>query len=143
HRLAALAAVCVLAVVARPAQAVGPGVLGSVLALDSKGRPAGPVPGATIEVKDPAGKVTRAVADKFGRYKLDLPPGKYTFKVQARGFRDEDAGRGFAVVQGDGYTVHNFFLTRGKNDPGKGPPEGPISPTGLLRGRVVEKTADG
>ncbi len=140
---AALAALLALAVVVTPVLAAGAGVNGRVLRLEAMGRITGVVPGAVLEFKSLAGSVRRATADKDGYYKIDLPPGKYTYKVQAAGFRDEDAGRGITLTLSEGYAVQNFFLGAGKNDPGRRPPQPAPVPVGTLDGQVVERTADG
>src|SRR5262245_6528235 len=129
-------------VLTNPIQAAGPGVSGQVLGLNEKGLPVGNVAGARIEFKNRAGKVAASVlSDKKGSYKVDLPPGNYTYKIQAAGFKDEDAGRGISLTLSEGYAVHNFSLIRGKTDPKQKGPKLAVEAVGTLKGRVQGKTA--
>jgi hypothetical protein len=130
--------------VARPLSAAGSGVRGQVLALDEQGKLTGIVAGATIELTNQAGQVAgRATSDAQGAYKIDIAPGSYLYKVRAAGFRDENVGRGIQLKLTEGYSVYNFSLTKGKNDPNQQPPTPPTVPVGKLQGRVLEKTGDG
>lgn len=138
------AALLLLFGAALPVQAAGPGVHGRVLALDEDGKVTGIVAGATIEFKGEGGGVAAQVtSDQSGYFRADLPAGRYFYKVQAEGFKDEDHGRGIALTRSEGYAVYNLSLTRGENDPGHEPPAGPSAEIGVLRGRVLEKTRDG
>src|SRR5690242_9904188 len=86
--VAALAALMTLGV-ANSARAEA-GVNGRVLGLDEKGVPIGSVAGARLEFTNAAGQVVATGAsDQKGRYKVKLPPGTYTYKIQAAGFKDE------------------------------------------------------
>ncbi len=141
---AVLAMLLVLAVGAGRAGASGPGINGRVLGLDEKGNITGVVSGAVIELTGRAGKrAATATTDKNGFYRLDLPPGTYTYSVRAEGYKNETAGRGITLQLSDGYAVYNFSLVKGKSDPDTKPPVIPILEIGELRGRVQEKTPEG
>ena len=141
----ALAAIpLVFSLLAGIAAADGPGVHGRVFALDESGQTTGTVPGAKIEFRSLSGAArTPATAGANGYYRIDLPPGRYTYKVTAAGFQDEDQGRGIALELTDGYAVYNFSLIKGENPEQRRPPELPTVPMGYLEGRVLEKTAAG
>ncbi len=133
-----------LTMMARPLSAAGAGVRGQVLALDEQGRLTGIVAGAAIELTNQAGQVAgRATSDAEGAYKIDILPGSYLYKVRAAGFRDENVGRGIQLKLTEGYSIYNFSLTRGKNDPNEQPTPPPVVPIGKLQGRVLEQTGDG
>lgn len=121
------------------AQAAGPGVMGRVLGVDEGGKLLGTVPGAKIELKG-GGTTT---SDATGRYKIDVPPGTYPYRLTAAGYKDEDSGRGVQLQLSEGYAVFNFTLTKGKTDPKKRPKEQPEFKSGRLKGRVYEKTPKG
>jgi hypothetical protein len=124
---------------ARPLAAAGP-----VFALDEQGKLTGVVAGAKIELKTQAGQVAAsATSNTNGFYKADLPPGTYFYKVQAQGYKDENVGRGIQLKLSEGYTIFNFSLTKGKNDPNTKPPIIPLLQIGKLQGKVLEKTGDG
>jgi len=134
----------VLSLLAGTATAAGPGVHGRVFALDESGQTTGTVPGAKIEFRSLSGAAqTPATAGPNGYYRIDLPPGRYTYKVTAAGFQDEDQGRGIVLELTDGYAVYNFSLTKGKNPEQRKPPELPTVEMGHLEGRVLEKTPAG
>jgi len=152
--VAALAALLVLALAARPVQAAGPGLTGYVFALDEKGKITGTVAGAVIEFNG-AGAV-KATADKNGLYSVDLRGGTYTYKVTAAGFKPEDNKRAITTNGGEGYQVKNFGLSRDKTKATPKPPNTPDIPpeptpqppsipvvSGILQGEVVERKADG
>jgi hypothetical protein len=142
-RTAALAALVVLLGPAI-ALAASPGVHGRVLGHDEEGKLLGVVAAAKIEFQNRSGaKVAAATADKNGYYKVDLPPGEYLYKVEAPGYRKEEAGRGIRLEQSEGYAIFNLALTQGKTDPNRKPPVTPTQKLGKLRGRVLEKTAQG
>jgi hypothetical protein len=129
---------------ARPLAAAGPGMQGQVFALDEQGKLTGVVAGAKIELKTQAGQVAAsATSNTNGFYKADLPPGTYFYKVQAQGYKDENVGRGIQLKLSEGYTIFNFSLTKGKNDPNTKPPIIPLLQIGKLQGKVLEKTGDG
>ncbi len=133
-----------LSLLAGAASAAGPGVHGRVFALDESGQTTGTVPGAKIEFRSLSGAAqTPATAGPNGYYRIDLPPGRYTYKVTAAGFQDEDQGRGIALELTNGYAVYNFSLVKGKTPEDRKPPELPVVETGRLEGRVLEKTASG
>ncbi len=134
----------VLSMLAGSVSAAGPGVHGRVFALDESGQTTGVVPGAKIEFRSLSGaSQAPATAGPNGYYRIDLPPGRYTYKVTAAGFQDEDQGRGIALELTNGYAVYNFSLTKGKNPEQRKPPELPVVEMGHLEGRVLEKTATG
>lgn len=120
-------------------RSAGPGVMGRVLGVDEGGKLLGTVPGAKIELKG-GGTTT---SDGTGRYKIDLPPGTYPYKLTAAGYKDEDSGRGVQLQLSEGYAVFNFTLTKGKTDPEKKTKEQPEIKSGRLKGRVYEKTEKG
>ena len=120
------------------------GINGRVFGLDEKGIPMGSVVGAKIEFKNAAGKlVGGGISDKKGRYKVKLPPGTYTYKIQAAGFKDENAARAITLTLSDGFALHNFSLSRGKTDPNRKVPKTGAEAVGFLKGKVQGKTADG
>ena len=121
------------------ADAAGPGLTGRVLGVDEDGKLLGTVPGATIELKG-GGSTT---SDGAGRYKIDVGPGSYPYKVTAAGYKDEDSGRGVQQQLSEGYAVFNFTLTKGKTDPESKPQAKPEAERGRLKGRVYEKTPKG
>ena len=89
--LAPAAISLVLSLFAGTAAAAGPGVHGRVFALDESGQTTGTVPGAKIEFRSLSGAAqSPATAGPNGYYRIDLPPGRYTYKVTAAGFQDED-----------------------------------------------------
>lgn len=134
----------VLSLLEGSATAAGPGVHGRVFALDENGQTTGTVPGAKIEFRSLSGAAqSPATAGPNGYYRIDLPPGRYTYKVTAAGFQDEDQGRGIALELTDGYAVYNFSLIKGKNPEQRKSPELPAVQMGHLEGRVLEKTAAG
>jgi hypothetical protein len=131
-------------VVAQLAVAAGPGVHGRVLELDTEGKITGTVSGAAIEFKDQSGAAAgRATSGEGGYYRVDLPPGKYYYKVTAAGYKDEDHGRGIALQRSEGYAVYNFSLTKGPNDPDRKPPVIETVELGKLSGRVFEAGPEG
>jgi Carboxypeptidase regulatory-like domain len=143
HVVAALAAL-VTAGIVPSVHAVGPGVNGRVLGLDAKGVPAGSVAGAKLEFKNRAGKVVATgTSDAKGRYKVNLAPGTYTYKIQAAGFKAENAARGLTLTLSEGYALHNFSLIRGKTDPKAKSPRTDAQAVGALKGKVQGKTAAG
>ena len=120
----------------------GPGLSGRVFAIDDKGLVAGVVPAAAIEFKDAAGKVAAQItSDQNGYYQVDLAAGTYSFRVRATGYKTEAGGRSVTLKRSNGYAVHNFSLAKGPDDPTDKPP--PPIEVGTLRGRVLEKKADG
>ncbi len=102
-----------------------------------------PPRGARLEFKGPSGDIAaQTTSQSDGYYRVALSPGSYTYKVQCTGFRDEDVGRGVALKISEGFAIYNFSLVRGKDDStGQPPPQSP-EPTGILTGRVLEKTDD-
>lgn len=104
-------AIAVAACLASSAAAAGPGIHGRVFALDDGGDIVGVVPGATIELTDQAGQnAGTATSDSRGYYKLDVAPGRYSYKVKATGYKQERAGRGVQLQLSEGYAVYNFSL---------------------------------
>ena len=104
----------------------------------------GIVAGAKIELKNQAGNVVSQVtAGRDGSYRINLAPGTYYYKVTAEGYKDEDAGRGFTLQNSGGRSIYNLSLTEGENDPNRKPPEIETVELGKLKGKVLEKTADG
>ncbi len=143
--VATLAGIVLLAAIASFAGAgMRSGSHGRVFGLDQNGRPVGPVSGARIELRDQTGQlVAETTSADAGYYRLDVGPRRYTYRVTAAGFRDEDAGRGIVLERSDGYAVFNFSLTRGENDPNRKPPEISTSDVGDLLGRVLYKNDKG
>ena len=130
--------------IAGTAAGAGPGVHGRVFALDENGQTTGAVSGAKIEFRSAGGTAqTPVTSGPNGYYRVDLPPGQYTYKVTAAGFRDEDQGRGIVLQLSDGYAVYNFSLTKGKNPKDRTPPEPPVVASGQLQGQVLEQTPQG
>ena len=69
-----------------------------MFALDESGQTTGTVPGAKIEFcSRPGAQQTPTTAGPNGYYRSDLLPGRYTYKVTAAGFQDEDQGRGIVL----------------------------------------------
>lgn len=137
-RLGILAMVALLGP-ATDALAAGPGLTGRVLGVDEDGKLLGTVAGARIELKG-GGTTT---SDGAGRYKIDLGPGTYPYKLTAAGYKDEDSGRGVQLQLSEGYAVFNFTLTKGKTNPDRQPEVKPEVKAGRLKGQVYEKTPKG
>jgi len=142
--LLSTAALLAIATAQRTVEAAGPGMHGRVFALDEAGKITGVVAGAKIELKNAAGAAAgQTTSTPNGYYSIDLPPGRYFYKVTAGGYKDEDEGRGVALQLSEGYAVYNFSLTKGETDPDRKPPDLPVLPIGLLQGRVLEQKPDG
>jgi hypothetical protein len=123
------------------AAADGPGLHGRVLGLDDEGRFVGVVAGATIEFKGQGGAVAaQTTSGANGYYRVDLPAGVYTYKIEADGYRTEDEGRGLEIHHSEGYVVHDFSLVRGETEKEAQPFEPPVVAIGELIGRVIELT---
>ena len=121
------------------------GVHGRVYGQDEKGGNLGPVAGATIELKSPAGTaVATAKTNEYGYYQIaTLAPGAYRYKVTAPGFRVEDEQRGFAMPEDTRKFVQDFLLSR---EPKPGASSGPAQ-TNLIQpavhGRVYGQNEKG
>lgn len=137
-----------LAALGGSAHAAGPGLHGRVFALDEAGHYAGVVEGASIEFKDQGGNVAaEATSAANGYYRVDLAPGRYTYKVEAEGYQTEDEGRGLVLDHSEGYEVHDFPLspeeTERETTEEDVPYEPAVVPLGELTGQVVEITENG
>jgi hypothetical protein len=124
-----------------PASAVGPGIHGRILAAD-KGV-IYPAPGATVEFRDPAGRVAAtAETDGTGYYRADLPAGTYTYAVHRDKLQPENAGRGVTLRLSDGYAICDITLVPGTASTPPPPPPSAAA-AAKLGGRVCEKNKDG
>jgi hypothetical protein len=120
-----------------------PGVHGRVLETDNRGRMVGPVSDARVEFLDESGSVTASASSgSNGYYKASLIPGRYTYRVTATGFRDEDSARGIEHAMADGYSVQTFTLVRGENENRK-KTKPTLVPVGILYGKVRFRTTSG
>jgi hypothetical protein len=120
------------------------GVTGRVAGQTKQGKYVGMVPGATIEILEPGGEVAATTtSNPRGMFKVDLPPGRYYYRLKAEGYKDEDAGRGFEVKTSDRMEIFHFALTTGENDPDRVPVVIPESIHGTLAGRVLQRTDEG
>ena len=67
--------------------AAGPGLHGRVLGLDDDGRYVGVVAGAKIDFKGQGGAAAaQTTSGANGYYRVDLPAGVYTYKIEAEGY---------------------------------------------------------
>jgi hypothetical protein len=120
------------------------GIHGRVTGRNEDGGFAGAVPAAKIEILSESGaSVATSEANAHGYYKINLPPGRYYYKVTAEGYRDEDEGRGLKIDRTEGMLLFHFSLTKGENKTDRVKPILPERTTGELYGRVMEHTDDG
>lgn len=135
-RMQTITASLLLIAVASSLAVADTGVTGRVVRLDKSGIPLGMAADARVEIKDQGGRQVADVnADANGLIKLKLPrAGRYFYAVNGR-----DEGRGFEHTLSDGYAVYSFFIID-HDKPATAPS---FQQVGTLRGRVVERTADG
>lgn len=142
--IGALALLSVLLLVSFESVAFAGGVHGRVLGMNEAGEFTGMVASAKIEFIDQAGRtVATTTSGPSGYYRASLPPGAYTYKAQADGYKDQDAGRGLRLKRADDNAIYNISLIKGVTSPDRPPVNVPTFSVGVLRGRVIEQTIEG